>query len=84
MSKAIYKYMDRNADPVYLEFSDDGILTGMRGADDDLSYTQVIADLVHKLTSMEMSGRVIRNQRAEIDKALAIINDEATKIEMSL
>ena len=83
MANAIYKYM-KDGEPVYLTLTDSGECIDWRGAADDLSAADVIADLVHKLTSMEMSGRVIRNQRAEIDKALAIINDEATKIEMSL
>lgn len=82
MSNAIYKYM-RDGEPVYLTINDAGECIDWRGAD-DLSAADVIGHLVQKLTAYEIAGRVIKNQRKQITDALEIINDEATRVELSL
>lgn len=80
----IYKYTLKG-EQFYLTFSDKGEFVEQRNSlDVDLPDKEIIAHLVHKLTATEMSGRVIKNQRKVIDDALAIINDEATKVELSL
>ena len=80
---ATYKYT-KDGDPVYIAINEDSTLRSIRGADVGLTQAEVIVDLVQRLTAVEMSARVIANQRKEIDDALAIINDEATKLEHNL
>lgn len=81
---AIFQYSSDNDSPVYLSFSDEGKLLDIRAEDDDITEAEVIANLVHLLTAAELSAKVIKNQCKEISDALAIINDERTRIEHRL
>ena len=87
MSNAIFKYQ-YGGETFYLTLSDAGchskFIEQRNSLDVELTPEQIIVHIVHKLTAAEMSARVIKNQRKVIDDALAIINDEATKVEHGL